>query len=77
MLQIIGTSDKELKKKQKKEETSRKQAENAKIRDVLIIFETMKLMKGAEARDHFLNGSNGACKLDESDFIVFDKLYVF
>lgn len=52
----------------------KKQNETARIREVLIIQDILRLMTEDGVRDHFLNGTNGACKLEESDLELLVKL---
>lgn len=72
--QIVSISEKDLKKKQKKDESSKKQGETSKIREVLIIQDVVKRLSDESVRKDFLEGTNGACKLDEADFEVLDVL---
>lgn len=74
IVQIVSASEKDLKKKQKKEETSRKQGEIFKIREVLMIQDVLKLLSDETVRKDFVEGTNGACKLEEADFEVLDIL---
>lgn len=71
---IVSTSEKELKKKQKKDETLKKQGETSKIREVLIIQDVLKQLTDETVRNDFLAGTNGACKLEESDLELLDLL---
>lgn len=52
----------------------KKQAEITKIREVLIMQDILRLMNDDSTSEDFLNGTNGACKLEESDFELLDKL---
>lgn len=72
--QIVSVSEKDLKKKQKKDEASKRQGETSKIREVLIIQDVIKHLSDGSVRKDFLEGTNGACKLEESDFEVLDVL---
>lgn len=65
---IVVTSEKDLKKKQKKDESLKKQSEISKIREVLIIQDILTQLQDESVRNDFLAGTNGACKLEESDF---------
>lgn len=71
---VIITSEKDLKKKQKKDESLKKQNETSKIREVLIIQDILTQFKDDAVRNEFLAGTNGACKLEESDFELLDAL---
>lgn len=52
----------------------KKQAEIAKIREVLIMQDILRSMNDNVTCEDFVNGTNGACKLEESDFELLDKL---
>lgn len=71
---IVVTSEKDLKKKQKKDETLKKQNETSKIREVLIIQDVLKQLNDETVRNDFLAGTNGACKLEESELELLDLL---
>lgn len=71
---VVATSEKDLKKKQKKDETLKKQSETSKIREVLIIQDMLRQLADETVRNDFLAGTNGACKLDENDFALLDLL---
>lgn len=71
---IIITSEKDLKKKQKKDESLKKQSETSKIREVLIIQDILNQLKNETVRNEFLSGTNGACKLEPSDLELLDSL---
>lgn len=51
----------------------RQQQETAKIREVLIMQETIQRFANPEVCNDFMNGSNGACKLDERDLKFLEK----
>lgn len=72
--QIVSISEKDLKKKQKKDETSRKQSETSKIREVLIIQDVVKRLSDESVRKDFEDGTNGACKLESDDLEILDVL---
>lgn len=74
ILQIATVSEKELKKKQKKDETAKRQNEANKIREVLVIQDILNLLADNEIRSDFLNGSNGACRLEKNELDILDKL---
>lgn len=74
ILQIATLSEKELKKKQKKDETAKRQNEVNKIREVLLIQDILNLLTDNEIREDFLNGTNGACRLEQKELDVLDKL---
>lgn len=71
---IVVTSEKDLKKKQKKDESLKKQNETSKIREVLIIQELLKQLSDDSVRSDFLAGNNGAHKLEQSDLELLDSL---
>lgn len=74
--QIVSVSEKDSKKKQKKDESLKKQSETAKIREVLIIQDILNQLRDDDIRKNFIDGTNGACKLDEEQLALLDKLYV-
>lgn len=49
-------------------------AETNKIREVLLILDCLMQMGSSEAREDFLNGTNGAAKLTEDDLKILDEL---
>lgn len=49
-------------------------AENAKIRDLLVIQNVLTCFNDEQVRNDFLAGDNGACKLEISDLDALDKL---
>lgn len=49
-------------------------AETSKIREVLLILDCLNQMGNTDARNDFLNGSNGAVKLSEEDLKILDDL---
>lgn len=71
---IVLTSEKDLKKKQKKDESLKKQSEISKIREVLIIQDILTQLQDESVRNDFLAGTNGACKLEESDYELLNSL---
>lgn len=73
---VIVTSEKDLKKKQKKDETLKKQNETSKIRETLLMHDMLRQLRDDIVRKDFLAGTNGACKLDEEDLVLLDALYV-
>lgn len=52
----------------------RSTSETNKIREVLLILDCLMQMGNTEARDDFLNGTNGAVKLTEEDLKILDDL---
>ncbi|XP_055385617.1 caprin homolog [Condylostylus longicornis] len=73
MLQIAIASEKEEKKRVRKEAILRAQAETAKIREVLTIQNILVAFSDENIRNDFLNGVNGAVKLEQSDLNVMEK----
>ncbi|KAJ6646600.1 Caprin like, partial [Pseudolycoriella hygida] len=73
IFQIATVSEKELKKKQKKDETAKRQNEANKIREVLVIQDTLTLLTDNDIREDFLNGKNGACQLEKNELDILDK----
>lgn len=71
---VVITSEKDLKKKQKKDESLKKQNETSKIREVLIIQDILAQLQDESVRNDFLAGMNGACKLEESDYELLNSL---
>lgn len=71
---VVVSSEKDLRKKQKKDESLKKQNETSKVREVLIIQDILNLLKEESVRDEFLAGTNGACKLEPSDLELLDSL---
>lgn len=77
ILQIATVSEKDLKKKQKKDETARKQGDISRIREVLIMQNLLGLLgsdNDAAVRQDFLLERNGACKLEPSELDLMDAL---
>ncbi|XP_041972689.1 caprin homolog [Aricia agestis] len=72
---IATSAEKEAKKQAKKDAWVRYTAETNKIREVLLILDCLVQMGNTEARDDFLNGTNGAVKLTEEDIKILDDLY--
>jgi len=68
---VVVTSEKDAKKKQKKDETLKN--ETSKIREVLIIQDMLRQLADETVRNDFLAGTNGACKLEESDLELLDN----
>ncbi|XP_049864900.1 caprin-1-like [Pectinophora gossypiella] len=72
---IATSAEREAKKQAKKEAWVRYAADTSKIREVLLIMDCLMQMGNTEAREDFLNGVNGACKLTEEDLKILDDLY--
>lgn len=74
---IIATAaEREAKKQAKKDAWVRYSVETNKIREVLLILDCLAQMGNNEAREDFLNGSNGAAKLTAGDMKILDNLYL-
>lgn len=74
---VVVSSEKDLRKKQKKDESLKKQNETSKIREVLIIQDILAVLKDETVRNDFLAGSNDACKLEPSELELLDSLWVW
>lgn len=57
-----------------KEEATKRQAEVNKIREVLIIQDVLSLLEDEDVRQDFVKEQNGACKVEQSELEVLDKL---
>lgn len=76
--QIVGIANdasKQQKKLARKEAIERMQQDIAKVREVLLIQDTLMNMGMESAREDFLAGTNGAVKLTEEDLKYLDSLY--
>lgn len=71
---VVISSEKDLRKKQKKDESLKKQNETSKVREVLVIQDILTVLKEETVRNEFRNGTNGACKLETTDFELLDSL---
>lgn len=72
---IVAAANKEAKKEAKRSVFIRAQQENAKVREVLIIQDVLKRFTEDNVRDDFRNGTNGACKIADSDLLLLEQLY--
>ncbi|XP_019536135.2 caprin homolog [Aedes albopictus] len=72
---IVATANKEAKKEAKRSVFIRAQQENAKIREVLIVQDVLKRFTEETVREDFREGTNGACKIADSDLLLLDQLY--
>ncbi|XP_031627981.1 caprin homolog isoform X2 [Contarinia nasturtii] len=70
---VVVSSEKDLKKKQKKDESLKKQNETSKVREVLIIQDILNVLKDESVRNEFLAGTNGACKIEQDEFDLLDS----
>lgn len=76
--QIVGIANdatKQQKKLARKEAVERMQQDIAKVREVLLIQDTLMNMGSESVRDDFLGGINGAVKLTDDDLKCLDDLY--
>ncbi|XP_023942768.1 caprin homolog [Bicyclus anynana] len=72
---VATVAEREAKKQAKKDAWVRYTAETNKIREVLLVMDCLMQMGNSEAREDFLNGTNGAAKLTEEDLKILDDLY--
>lgn len=59
-----------------KEEATKRQAEVNKIREVLIIQDVLSMLEDEDVRQDFVKEQNGACKVEQTELEVLDKLWV-
>ncbi|XP_017782980.1 PREDICTED: caprin homolog [Nicrophorus vespilloides] len=74
-LGIAVVSDKDDKKRLRKEALARSQGELTKIREVLLVQDALSNMVSETAREDFLQGKNGAALLTQTDLKLLDDLY--
>lgn len=75
ILQIATVSEKDQKKRQKKDEIAKKQGDISRIREVLIMQNMLEQLAGdAQARQDFVLERNGACKLEAGELALLDAL---
>lgn len=74
-LGIAIVSEKDAKRLAKKEAAARCASELAKVREVLLVQDALNQMGQDSVRNDFLNGSNGATTLVQSDLDLLDELY--
>lgn len=74
IVQIVSAAEKDQKKKQKKDESSKKQSELSKIREVLMLQDILHQLRDDDVRQDFLEGNNGAFKVDEQQLALLDIL---
>lgn len=74
-LSIAVVSEKDDKKKARKEAFARSQAELTKVREVLLIQDALSNMGQEVIRDDFLNARNGAAQLTQADIKLLDDYY--
>ncbi|GAB0087889.1 hypothetical protein DMENIID0001_022460 [Sergentomyia squamirostris] len=73
---ISAMWEKDQKKVVRKETANRIQSEVTKVKEVLVIQDTLESLRDEQAREDFLTGSNGAAKLEQKELELLDKLYV-
>ncbi|XP_058177742.1 caprin homolog [Anopheles ziemanni] len=64
---IATVATRDAKRQAKKNAYLKVQQENAKIRECLVVLDTVSRFTADEVREDFLNGTNGACQLAETD----------
>uniref|UniRef100_A0A1L8DAE4 Putative caprin n=1 Tax=Nyssomyia neivai TaxID=330878 RepID=A0A1L8DAE4_9DIPT len=72
---ISAMWDKDQKKVVRKETATRIQNEVTKVKEVLVIQDTLEGLRDEQAREDFLTGSNGAAKLEKKELDLLDQLY--
>lgn len=72
---IVATANKEAKKEAKRSVFIRAQQDNAKIREVLTVQDVLKRFTEENVREDFREGTNGACKIADSDLLLLEQLY--
>uniref|UniRef100_A0A1B0DQH5 Caprin-1 dimerization domain-containing protein n=1 Tax=Phlebotomus papatasi TaxID=29031 RepID=A0A1B0DQH5_PHLPP len=72
---ISAMWEKDQKKVVRKETATRIQNEVTKVKEVLVIQDTLENLRDEQAREDFLTGSNGAAKLEKKELDLLDKLY--
>ncbi|XP_073841758.1 cell cycle associated protein caprin family member [Musca autumnalis] len=73
MQQFTKDAEKEQKKQARKDLIAKAQAETVKIREVLIIQNILSCFTDEAVRNDFLNGENGAAKLEQSELDILEK----
>ncbi|KFB43500.1 hypothetical protein ZHAS_00011306 [Anopheles sinensis] len=64
---IATVATRDAKRQAKKNAFLKVQQEHAKIRELLVVLDTVSRFTADEVREDFLNGTNGACQLAETD----------
>uniref|UniRef100_A0A7G3ACP3 Putative caprin n=1 Tax=Lutzomyia longipalpis TaxID=7200 RepID=A0A7G3ACP3_LUTLO len=72
---ISAMWEKDQKKVVRKETATRIQNEVTKVKEVLVIQDTLEGLRDEQAREDFLTGSNGAAKLEKKELDLLDQLY--
>ncbi|KAL5282337.1 CAPRIN1 family protein [Megaselia abdita] len=75
LAQLSSNYEKEVKKQTRKESLLRAQHETSKIREVLILQDTLNLFENKESWNDFFHGFNGAIQLDQKEICVLKKFY--
>ncbi|XP_018783847.1 PREDICTED: caprin homolog [Bactrocera latifrons] len=73
MWQFVKEAEKEQRKQARKDLITRALAETAKIREALVIQNIINCFEDETIRADFLNGANGALKLETADITILDK----
>lgn len=74
--QIAKEANREAKRESKRNAFLRIQQESSKIREVLMIQELLRSLADESVRQEFLDGTNGAVKIDQADMDLLEKLYI-
>jgi len=74
--QIAKEANREAKREAKRTAFLRVQQEANKIREVLIIQDILRSLADDSVRQDFLDGTNGAVKIEQADMDLLEKLYV-
>uniref|UniRef100_A0A336MBB7 CSON008838 protein n=1 Tax=Culicoides sonorensis TaxID=179676 RepID=A0A336MBB7_CULSO len=74
--QVVKEANREAKRESKRNAFLRVQQETSKIREVLIIQDILRSLADDSVRQDFLDGTNGAVKIEQSDMDMLEKLYV-
>ncbi|XP_063708130.1 caprin homolog [Culicoides brevitarsis] len=74
--QLAKEANREAKRESKRNAFLKTQQESAKIREVLVIQDILRSLADDAVRQDFLDGTNGAVKIEQSDMDLLEKLYV-
>jgi hypothetical protein len=77
-IQTIATlATKEAKREAKKAQFIRQVQETSKVREVIIVQDLLRQLKNERIRNDFLQGSNGACLIDDNEMNVLEQFSKF
>jgi Caprin-1 dimerization domain len=77
-IQTIATiASKEAKREAKKAQFIRQVQETSKVREVIIVQDILRQLKNERIRNDFLQGSNGACLIDDDEMNVLEQFSKF